>query len=64
MEAAVNSIRTFSNPQNQIFLEMEPELASCMVKECIYRGFCPEMFGCGFDQTEAFQKELETYRSH
>ena len=43
--------------------ETEPELASCMVKECIYRGFCPEMFGCGFDQTEAFQKELAEYRS-
>lgn len=41
----------------------EPELASCMVRECIYRGFCPEMFGCGYDKTEAFKKELEEYRN-
>lgn len=40
----------------------EPELASCMVRECIYRGFCPEMFSCGYDQTEAFKKELTAYR--
>lgn len=40
----------------------EPELASCMVKECIYRGFCPEMFGCGYDKTETFKKELDKYR--
>lgn len=40
----------------------EPELASCMVKECIYRGFCPEMFSCRYHKTEAFQKELEEYR--
>lgn len=41
----------------------EPELASCMVRECIYRGFCPEMFGCGYDKTEVFKQELEEYRS-
>ena len=42
--------------------ECEPELARCMVRECVYRGFCPEMFGCGYDKTEAFKKELEEYR--
>ena len=42
--------------------ECEPELASCMVRECVYRGFCPEMFGCGYDQTEAFRKEVARYR--
>ena len=42
--------------------EVEPELASCMVKECIYRGFCPEMFPCGYAKTEAFRKELAEYR--
>lgn len=44
--------------------EVEPELASCMVKECIYRGFCPEMFSCGFYKTSQFQKELEEYRTN
>ena len=42
--------------------ETEPELARCMVRECVYRGFCPEMFGCGYDKTEEFRKELEEYR--
>ena len=42
--------------------KVEPELASCMVKECIYRGFCPEMFSCGYHKTEVFKKELEEYR--
>ena len=43
--------------------KVEPELASCMVRECIYRGFCPEMFGCGFAETAEFQKQLEEYRT-
>lgn len=42
----------------------EPEIAHCMVRECVYRGYCPEMFGCGFDKTEQFKNELEKYRSN
>ena len=42
--------------------KVEPELASCMVRECVYRGFCPEMFSCGYSKTEEFQKELKAYR--
>ena len=42
--------------------EVEPELASCMVKECVYRGFCPEMFPCGYSDTIQFKKELAEYR--
>ena len=26
----------------------EPELASVCVRECVYRGFCPEMKSCGY----------------
>lgn len=44
--------------------KVEPELAHCMVKECVYRGFCPEMFSCGFVKTPKFQEELEAYRSN
>ena len=40
----------------------EPELYNVCVRECVYRGFCPEMFPCGYSKTEAFQKELKTYR--
>ena len=42
--------------------KVEPELASCMVKECVYRGFCPEMFPCGYSETIQFKKELAEYR--
>ena len=42
--------------------KVEPELASCMVRECVYRGFCPEMYPCGFSKTDAFKKELAEYR--
>lgn len=42
--------------------ETEPELSSCMVRECIYRGFCPEMFSCGYYKTDEYRKELEEYR--
>lgn len=41
---------------------VEPELASVMVPECIYRGFCPEMFGCGYDRSKDFRQALEAYR--
>lgn len=43
--------------------KVESKLAKCMVRECIYRGFCPEMFGCGFDKTDQFTKELKEYRN-
>lgn len=41
--------------------KVEPEVASCMVRECVYRGFCPEMYGCGFVNTEAYQEERKKY---
>lgn len=42
--------------------KIEPELAKCMVRDCVYRGHCYEMYSCNFHKTEAFQKELENYR--
>ena len=54
----------------QVMLEMKHEVskkdklvASAMVRECIYRGFCPEINSCGFDKTEAFKQMLEEYRN-
>lgn len=41
----------------------EPELASCMVKECVYRGFCPEMNCCGYVYTPGYKIELKEYRN-
>lgn len=40
----------------------EPELAECMVRECIYRGFCPELHTCGYCGTDEYKTELEKYR--
>lgn len=54
----------------QVMQEMKNEVsksdsivAKAMVKECIYRGFCPEINSCGYDKTEAFKKELDEYRN-
>ncbi|MBR1870581.1 MAG: thymidylate synthase ThyX [Kiritimatiellae bacterium] len=40
----------------------EPELASCCVRECVYRGFCPEFKCCGFVHTASYAGELAEYR--
>lgn len=41
---------------------VEPEIASVMVKECVYRnGLCPEFKSCGYNKTDAFKAELEEY---
>lgn len=42
--------------------DIEPELYSVCVRECVYRnGLCPEMFGCKFNQSDAFKLELSKY---
>lgn len=61
--AAIETRQAWQMVKDQI-AQVEPELASCMVRECVYRAHCPEMFGCGFDKTEAFKKELEEYRNY
>lgn len=43
--------------------EVDPVMASKMVPECIYRGFCPEFLSpCGYSKTEKYQKDLKEYR--
>lgn len=42
--------------------KVDPVLASVMVPECVYRGFCPEFKSCGYVETEAYRKALEEYR--
>lgn len=41
---------------------VDPVLASVMVRECVYRGFCPEFHSCGYTETEEYRRELEEYR--
>ena len=42
--------------------EHEPELASVCHPDCVYRGFCPEMKGCGYIESGIGQMELQCYR--
>lgn len=42
--------------------EIDPIMASKMVPECIYRGFCPELNSCGFSKTKKFEIDLLEYR--
>ena len=56
------ALKTGDDLLNNKINETEPELASCMVKECIYRGFCPEFNSCGYYITDAFKQELKEYR--
>ena len=39
----------------------EPELASVCVRECVYRGFCPEMEPCGFIAKPEFEEARKEY---
>ena len=54
--------RQFWNLVLETIRPYEPELYSVCRRECVCKGFCPEMKGCGYDKTEAFQRELEEYR--
>lgn len=41
---------------------VDPETAACMVPECIYRGFCPELHSCGYARTAYYLEALKQYR--
>lgn len=43
--------------------DIDPVMASFMVPNCIYRGFCPEMKTCGYYKTPVFEKALNEYRN-
>lgn len=42
--------------------EADPVLASVMVPECVYRGFCPEFHSCGYANTKDYAMQLHAYR--
>ncbi len=43
--------------------DKEPELYNCCVKECVYRGFCPEFHTCGYSTSNDYKRRVEEYRS-
>lgn len=40
----------------------DPVTASVMVRECVYRGFCPEFSSCGYCNTAEYAEEVKNYR--
>jgi len=42
--------------------ELEPELVSICVPDCVYRGWCYEYDSCKFHLTDGYQMILKTYR--
>lgn len=59
--ASLETRQAWQEVKNEV-AKVEPELARCMVKDCVYRGHCYEFVSCGYHKTEAFKKELEAYR--
>ena len=47
--------------KNEI-MKTDPVMASKMVRNCVYSGFCRELKCCGYVNTESFKKEVEEYR--
>ena len=43
--------------------KIEPTMASVMVRECVYRGFCPEKSCCMYINTTKFSEEVENYHN-
>ena len=43
--------------------DVQPELHSSCVPDCIYRGHCFEFFSCGYHKTEEYKKQLEQYKN-
>ena len=44
--------------------KIDPIMSKHMVRECVYRGFCPELCSCGYTKTAKFQEELKEYRGN
>ena len=42
--------------------KIDPSLRSVCVKECLYRGFCPELTTCGYTNTARYINFLYKYR--
>lgn len=61
-QAAVDTRIAWNNVKDAIRNE-DKVMASVMVPECVYRGFCPEDKCCGYVTTEAYKKRLQDYRN-
>lgn len=46
------------------FKDIEPEMYSVCVPDCVYRGWCFEFKSCGFHKTQDYQNKLMEYRKN
>lgn len=60
-QAAAETRNAWKDVKREIAV-CDPVLASVMVRECVYRGFCPEMKCCGYVNTPEYLAELKEYR--
>lgn len=61
MQAAKETREAWQEVREEV-RKADPVLAECMVRECVYRGFCPEMQPCGYAETDGYKKAIEAYR--
>lgn len=61
MRAAPETRRAWEQVKDEIE-KIDPVMASKMVPECIYRGFCPELQSCGYWKTKGYTQALQQYR--
>lgn len=58
--AEENTRKVWQAVKNAI-LAIDPAVGKCMVRECVYRGFCPEIKCCGFVNTKPFNTLRNAY---
>lgn len=62
MQAAPETRAAWEEVKEQV-AQKDPVLAEVMVRECVYRGFCPEFHSCGYADTPEYRQEVERYRT-
>lgn len=62
MQASQDTRETWQAVINEV-AKVEPELAEVCVRECLYRGFCPEIKTCGYTKTDEYASLLSIYQS-
>ncbi len=63
VQAAAETRKVFQVLKNEIE-KVDPDLASVMVRKCVYRGgLCGEARCCGFNKTTEFANEMRSYAS-
>lgn len=59
--AAPDTRRAWEEVKREV-ARRDPVMASVMVRECVYRGFCPEFNSCGYCNTKEYEDEVKKYR--